>query len=1359
MAALIGTVDHFVKGSSFAKYMERMKILYQLNNIPEATKKNLFITLSGPTIFDEICLIYPGVDIMTIDYDEMINKLKERLDKTTPNMMNRHKFHSRIQGIEEPAENYVLALKLLASECGFGAHKDEAIKDKIIFGLRDQELKQKLLMRDGMSLEEVEELVVRSELAKLRAKELSCTEEGPRSVNSVKYRLGDVEQQRSEIGRSTRQFSRDYGRRQRSRSRSMERGRGALRSGFNRYNHRNGYVNEQRDNFRVLRDYREDNVHSSVICNFCKKRGHVKRNCFKFMNQRSVNFVEKEKEEVEYYDFKRLKLQESEDEESDYPCMMISAEEHFSEPCVVRVSVNGVQLKMEIDCGAAVTVISRDHYRKHFSQVPVKKCNSRLVVVNGQRLGIFGKIEADVVVDNNQKRANLIILDGPGKFVPLFGRDWMDLFYPQWRKAFVNVANINSMDSCRQETKGYEADLALKEDRPIFRKAYDVPFKLREKVTQHLDSLEKQNVISPIQVSEWASPVVIVLKKDNDIRMVLDCKVSINKCIIPTTYPLPLAQDIFASLSGCKWFCCLDLAGAYTQLKLSERSKKFVVINTIKGLYVYNRLPQGASSSASIFQRVMDSILIGLEYVCCYLDDVLIAGRTLKECKNNLYLVLQRLQDANVKVNLKKCKLFVQSLPYLGHLITDEGILPSPEKLLTVQEAKVPKDVSELKAFLGLINYYGRFVPHLSVKLSCLYALLKKGARYIWDERCQTAFQESKTALINANILEFYDPNKPIIVISDACNYGLGGVLAHLVDGKEKPVSFVSFSLNAAQKAYPILHLEALALLCTVKKFHKFLFGQKFTIYTDHKPLLGIFGKEGKHQLCVTRLQRYAMNMSIYNFEIHYRPSSQMGNADFCSRFPLEQSVPSHIDNGQINSINFFSDFPLDFSQIAKESVSDSFLSKIALYIANGWPHRIEKGWQQVYSVRNELEIADGCILYQDRVMIPLSLRLPMLKLLHANHSGIVRMKQLARRSLFWFGLNADIENFVKLCQACLKTAVVPKPESNSSWMLTTRPFSRIHADFFYFDSKTYLLVVDSHTKWLEIELMKYGTDAGKVIKKFTAIFARFGLPDVLVTDGGPPFNSSQFTTFMERQGIKVMKSPPYNPSSNGQAERMVRVAKDVFKKFLLEPETRSLDTEDRITYFLMNYRNTCNSDDKFPSEKMLSFKPKTLIDLVHPKRQYKHYLEPLPEKEKVFVDTCSTPSQDPFLMLTLGDKVLYKNNNKHSIERWIVAKYVKRVSPSVFRISFDRHVINAHRDQLKLIRPPVTSARFQITVPSKQCSKRQRSDSLSGEEDFHGFPDVPLVPENSGSDGRRFKIARRSPIRTRSHTRASKTN
>lgn len=306
--------------------------------------------------------------------------------------------------------------------------------------------------------------------------------------------------------------------------------------------------------------------------------------------------------------------------------------------------------------------------------------------------------------------------------------------------------------------------------------------------------------------------------------MVIDCKVSINKVIIPNTYPLPTAQDLFAKLAECKIFCALDLEGAYTQLALSDKSKHFMTINTIKGLYTYNRLPQGASSSASIFQNVMDQILRDIDHVHCYLDDVLIAGKNIDECKAKLKLVLERLREANIKVNWEKCKFFVTHLDYLGHVLSENGLLPCQSKVATIQKAKIPKNTTELKSFLGMINYYNKFIPHLSAKLSYLYNLLKNGVKFIWDNNCNKAFEESKQALLSAQFLEFYDPKKPIIVVSDASGYGLGGVIAHIVDNVEKPICFTSFTLNDAQKSYPILHLEALALVCWFgRKFKKML--------------------------------------------------------------------------------------------------------------------------------------------------------------------------------------------------------------------------------------------------------------------------------------------------------------------------------------------------------------------------------------------------------------------------------------------------------------------------------------------------------------------------------------------------------
>lgn len=387
----------------------------------------------------------------------------------------------------------------------------------------------------------------------------------------------------------------------------------------------------------------------------------------------------------------------------------------------------------------------------------------------------------------------------------------------------------------------------------------------------------------------------------------------------------------------------------------------------------------------------------------------------------------------------------------MGHLVTSEGLLPSPEKLSTIKDAKVPQNVTELKAYLGLVNYYNKFVPRLSSKLKCLYALLKKNAQFNWTNDCDEAFRASKENLLHANLLTYYDPRKPLVVVTDASSYGLGGVLAQIENNSERPVCFTSFSLNDAQKGYPILHLEALALVCVIKKFHKFLFGQKFKVYTDHKPLLGIFGKEGKHSIYVTRLQRYIMELSIYNFEIEYRPAAKMGNADFCSRFPTNQKVPTYLEQNAIKSLNSSNEFPLDYSLISKETKSDKTLAKLTEFVTFGWPQKVPSGFKNFYAQKDVLEEVDGVLLVENKVIIPETLKMNILELLHANHGGMVKMKRLARTVVFWHGINVDIEAYVKRCSTCAKMEVVPKPKITGSWIPTTRPFSRIHADFFLF--------------------------------------------------------------------------------------------------------------------------------------------------------------------------------------------------------------------------------------------------------------------------------------------------------------------
>lgn len=455
-----------------------------------------------------------------------------------------------------------------------------------------------------------------------------------------------------------------------------------------------------------------------LFCSFCHRDGHIRRFCFD-RKRAKVKFVDPSVAHPQKSNVSNSLTYESKLSYEETDCLTFSVN-RINEPCFRTVYVDGIRLKMEVDCGAAVSVIDSSMYEEEFDHIPIEPCDKKLAVINGSRLKVFGQIQVLVELNGKSEVVNLIVLQSESKFIPLLGRDWLDLFIPSWRSVFATrsinqlaVSHDQFLENIKRKfpnvfdkslstpIKGFEADLVLKDHSPIFRRAYDVPLRLKDKVLEHLDSLEKDGVITPVDASEWASPVIVVVKKSGDIRMVIDCKVSINKVIIPNTYPLPLAQDMFASLAGAKVFCSLDLAGAYTQLKLSKKSRKLMVINTVKGLFTYNRLPQGASSSAAIFQRVMDQVLKGIDGVYCYLDDVLIAGKDEKDCLQKLYLVLERLSNANIKVNLQKCKWFVTSLPFLGHVLTDKGLLPCPEKVETIRRASVPNNVSELKAFFG----------------------------------------------------------------------------------------------------------------------------------------------------------------------------------------------------------------------------------------------------------------------------------------------------------------------------------------------------------------------------------------------------------------------------------------------------------------------------------------------------------------------------------------------------------------------------------------------------------------------------------------------------------------------------------
>ena len=377
--------------------------------------------------------------------------------------------------------------------------------------------------------------------------------------------------------------------------------------------------------------------------------------------------------------------------------------------------------------------------------------------------------------------------------------------------------------------------------RPRFFKARPVAYALREKIETELDRLVKEGTIEPVEFSEWATPIVPIVKEDGTIRICGDYKQTINQVAQLDNYSIPKIEDLYATLGEGMEFTKLDLSQAYQQLELDEGSKDYTVINTHKGLFRYNRLPYGISSAPGIFQRTIESLLQGIPQVVVRIDDILVTGKTRNKHLEHLKEVLVRLDKAGIRLKLKKCVFLQNQVIYLGHRINKDGIQPIEGKVRAIQEAPAPTNVKELQAFLGMLNYYACYLPNLSTVLAPLHELLAKDCKWTWGKRQVEAFNRAKGMLNSADLLVHYDPSKELVLSCDASRYGLGAVLSHIVDGKERLISYASRTLSPAERNYAQLDKEGAAVIFGLKKFHQYLYGQKFKIFTDHKPLLGLW--------------------------------------------------------------------------------------------------------------------------------------------------------------------------------------------------------------------------------------------------------------------------------------------------------------------------------------------------------------------------------------------------------------------------------------------------------------------------------------------------------------------------------------
>lgn len=1264
----------------WSAYVERMELFFEAYGVEDDKKVPTLLSTMGASAYGLLRNLVQPDKPKDKSFVQIVAALKGYYEPKPLIIAERFRFRKCVQKSNESAAQFAAELQQLASNCDFGDRLDEALRDGFVSGINNDACQRKLLSEDGLTFARALEIAMNMETAHRDVQLLRKGDGASASVHKV-----------NEKQRHSPSAHKDC-------YRCKGKNHGA-----------------------------SDCYFKDSKCHKCGKVGHIQKACRAGGSARGKGGAQKKRPQKVTTGYVH-----AEDAGMDmFP--VLSASDTDKRPFSAGFKVNEVHVLMEIDTGAAVSIISETEYERSFSHVPLEGSNAKLKTYTGQPIPVRGQFMAKVKYEDQIADLPLIVVKGKGP--SLCGRNWLKQIRLNWKmikmvsertqppeppKSIPEVIAKHS-EVFRDELgtlKDITATISVKPDAtPKFHKARPLPFAMKEKVEKELERLEESGIISPIKHSEWAAPVVPVTKRDNTLRLCGDYKVTVNQATNTETYPLPRIEEVLATLSGGKLFSKIDLAAAYQQILLDEDSKKYTAINTHKGLFVYNRLCFGINSAVSIFQRIMETLMKDLNVVV-YLDDLLVMGRDETEHLTNLDRVLQRLQENGLRVKESKCEFGKTQIEYLGHVLDEKGVYPSQDKVRAIHKAPAPTNVKELRAFLGLVNYYGRFVPQQSTLLAPLYSLLKDQATWRWSKAEQDSFNKCKELLTCDRVLMHYDPHLPLSLACDASAYGIGAVIQHTTpDGEEHPIAYASRTLSPAEKKYSQIEKEALSLVFGVKKFHQYLWGRQFNLITDHRPLLTLFGEhKGLPTMAAARIQRWAIILSAYDYHILYQQSEKHGNADGLSRVPLPETrdagtetLSAYID---VLVCEHLEGAPLSARQIAKSTRNDPELSKLHRYIMEGWPKEIPEELKVYHKKKDELSVEQGCVLWGTRVVTPAKLRSAVLKEIHAGHPGIVKMKAVARQYVWWPKIDMEVEKTCKECETCQQEQRMPRQVPLHPWEFPGDVWKRLHIDFAGpFMSNMFMVVVDAHSKWLEVFKMTQITSAA-TITKLKRLFASYGVPEQIVTDNATTFTSDEFQQFVKRNGILHTTGAPRHPATNGLAERYVGTFKAGMKKLAKE----DLSIDDKISHFLLRYRTTPNSTTgESPADLFLKRHVRTRLDFLKPcitetvrRKQY---------RQKEEHDNRAAERQFDV------DEQVYLRNTAGENPKWIPGVVKEQTGPVSYKVQGEKtdQTYRRHGDQLRPRFSPDTPEPSPVKEPAQLA---EQAEAFSGVE-----PPAPELP------------------------------
>ena len=837
-------------------------------------------------------------------------------------------------------------------------------------------------------------------------------------------------------------------------------------------------------------------------------------------------------------------------------------ETHRNKPIYCEMNVDSKPIKLQIDCGATVNLISLSK----IGDKPLQPANITLQMWNKQTMKALGTCK--LVVSNPVSSAKYLV-----KFVvvkdeltPLLSRkaaEKMNLITVNYDK-FESVEAVNQIPSdipdCFADVFNEElgilpgtVHLTVKpEATPVIRGPKRIPVELKEPVRKELDRLVDLGVLAPVDgPTDWVNQMAIGTKKDGRLRICIDPR-SLNPALKREHYQLPVLEDILPDLAKAKVFSKVDLSHGYWHCVLDQQSSELTTFTTPFGRYRWTRLPFGLSASSEIFQKRLIQALVGLTGIACIADDILIYGagdtheEAIRDHNKNLTQLLERCREKSIRLNKAKLALRLTELDFMGHRLTSQGLKPDPNKVSAILNLEPPRNKEEVQRFSGAVNYLAKFLPKLSQIMEPIRRLTQCDVDWHWSEEHDRAFREVKCLVTQAPILAYYKPDKELIIQCDASGKGIGAALIQ----EGKPVAYASRALTDAETRYATIEKEMLAVVFSLEKWHQFTFGRHVIINSDHKPLESIIKKPLDR--APRRLQGMLLRCMAYDTEIRYTPGSTMHLADMMSRAYLPLTVQENLDEFEgVNAVKFLPMREEKVQQVRQATEKDATLQMLKEVILQGWPNdksNVPVQLTPYFGMRDELGVHDGLVFKGERLVIPHSLREEMKRDIHVSHVGVEGCLRRARECLYWPGMNAELKHWISTCEPCRLYEVSPGKETLMNHDVAERPWERIAVDLFTLSGKEYLITVDYYSNFWELDKLE-NTKSPAVIRKLKAHFARYGSPCELVSDNGSQFVSIEFQKFVRDWDIEHFTISPHNSKANGKVEAAVKSAKQLLRK------------------------------------------------------------------------------------------------------------------------------------------------------------------------------------------------------------------